>query len=287
MRTLSMDSWKVRNSEDYARLPRSSGAARSVRRWMNDRIEVTAVNLPVRGLPARCAGLTACQLSDLHVDSQQDLQRLKNAVSIIKQRRPDLVFLTGDYFTAAGSMVSYLDEVCRALKEIQPPLGLYAVTGNHDHATSFWAIQRALAEAGVQLLENRNHPIEVRRSRIHIVGIGDLWSRRAQPWRAFRGVGPGDCTIVLVHNPDTVIYARHLAPGVVVSGHTHGGMIRFPFYGSPIRSFLRIGRKFYSGLNRYRDFYIYTNRGLGTFPLGVRVNCPPEVSMFKLVPASG
>jgi hypothetical protein len=39
---------------------------------------------------------------------------------------------------------------------------------------------------------------------------------------------------------------------------------RIPFYGSPINSILRIGKQFYSGLNRYGEFYIYTNRGLGT-----------------------
>ena len=41
--------------------------------------------------------------------------------------------------------------------------------------------------------------------------------------------------------------------------------MRLPYYGSPLKSILRLGKQFYSGLNRYRDFYIYTNRGLGTF----------------------
>ena len=51
----------------------------------------------------------------------------------------------------------------------------------------------------------------------------------------------------------------------MLSGHTHGGVVRIPYYGSPLKSILRIGKEFYSGLNRYEDFYIYTNRGLGTF----------------------
>jgi len=85
-----------------------------------------------------------------------------------------------------------------------------------------------------------------------------------------------DCTVVLAHNPDTALYARHLKPGVMLSGHTHGGVVRIPFYGSPLKSILRIGKQFYSGLNRYEDFYIYTNRGLGTFWLRIRINCPPR-----------
>jgi hypothetical protein len=68
---------------------------------------------------------------------------------------------------------------------------------------------------------------------------------------------------------------------VMLSGHTHGGVVRLPFYGSPLK-LLRIGKQFYAGLNRYRDFYIYTNRGLGTYWLRIRINCRPEVSRFHL-----
>jgi hypothetical protein len=59
--------------------------------------------------------------------------------------------------------------------------------------------------------------------------------------------------------------------------------VRLPFYGSPLK-LLRIGKRFYAGLNRYRDFYIYTNRGLGTYWLRIRINCRPEVSRFHLTP---
>src|SRR5262249_22980530 len=100
----------------------------------------------------------------------------------------------------------------------------------------------------------------------------------------FSKVHASDTTIVLAHNPDTALYTRHLQPGVMLSGHTHGGVVRIPYYGSPLKSILRIGKRFYAGLNRYEDFYIYTNRGLGTFWLRIRINCRPEVSRFGLVP---
>jgi predicted MPP superfamily phosphohydrolase len=116
-----------------------------------------------------------------------------------------------------------------------------------------------------------------------VVGIDDLWSRRAEPSRAFHGIKPDDCTIVLAHNPDTALYTHHLAPGVMLSGHTHGGVVRIPYYGSPIKSILRIGKDYYAGLNRYGNFYIYTNRGLGTFWMRIRINCRPEISRFNLV----
>ena len=133
-------------------------------------------------------------------------------------------------------------------------------------------IAEALRKAGARVLANENHPLRIRGERLCVVGIDDLWSRRAEPSRAFRGLEDQDCTIVLAHNPDTALYTRHLEPGVMLSGHTHGGVVRIPFYGSPIKSILRIGKRFYAGLNRYGEFYIYTNRGLGTFWLRIRIN---------------
>jgi predicted MPP superfamily phosphohydrolase len=145
-------------------------------------------------------------------------------------------------------------------------------------------IADALRGAGARVLANESQRVELRGEKLNIVGIDDLWSRRAEPSRAFRGIGADECTIVLAHNPDTALYTRHLGPGVMLSGHTHGGVVRIPFYGSPIKSILRIGKRFYAGLNRYGEFYIYTNRGLGTFWVRIRINCRPEVSRFRLTP---
>ena len=254
---------------------------------MTDQIEVTRVDLPVRRLPSEFDGLVACQVSDFHVDSEGDLHRLQEAVRTINGQSPDLVFLTGDYFSGPKSMGRYIGAVRQALAQLKPTLGVFAIAGNHDHSSSFWTIARALSKSDVCVLANENYSLEVQGSRVFIVGVDDLWSRRAQPSRAFRGIGPDDCTILLAHNPDTAPYVHHLKPGVMLSGHTHGGLLRIPVYGSLVRSFLQIGRQFYSGLNRYKDFYIYTNRGLAAFPLSFRINCPPEVSVFKLTSLDG
>ena len=249
-----------------------------------DNLEVVRIALPVRRLPDGLAGAVACQISDFHVDRDEDLQRLEQAVATINRQRPDLVLLTGDYFSGPTTMRRYINEFRRVLSDLAPAAGVFAIAGNHDHWSSFTMISDALTRAGARVLANESERVAIRHEQIVIVGIDDLWSRRAEPSRAFRGIAPEDCTLVLAHNPDTALYARHLGPGVMLSGHTHGGVVRIPFYGSPINSILKIGKRFYSGLNRYNEFYIYTNRGLGTFWLRIRINCRPEVSRFKLVP---
>lgn len=249
-----------------------------------DQIEVSRISLPVRRLPAALEGLIACQISDFHVDREEDLERLERAVVLINRQRPDFVFLTGDYFSGSRTMRKFIDPFTVALSRLAPATGVFAIAGNHDHWASFERIAAALRSAGADVLSNESRKLAVRGERLTIVGIDDLWSRKAEPSRAFAGVASDECNIVLAHNPDTAIYASHYGPGVMLSGHTHGGVVRIPFYGAPLRSILRLGKQYYAGLNPYRDFYVYTNRGLGTFLVRVRVNCRPEVSRFRLVP---
>jgi predicted MPP superfamily phosphohydrolase len=251
------------------------------RRTIDD-VEVVRVDLPVRRLPATLAGLVACQISDFHVDREEDLARLQRAVETINRQHPDFVFLTGDYFSGPDTMRRYIDDFRRALADLNPKFGVFAIAGNHDHWSSFGMISEALRKSGARVFANEHERLKVKGENLVVVGIDDLWSRRAEPSRAFHGVKSDDCTIVLAHNPDTALYARHLGPGVMLSGHTHGGVVRIPYYGSVIRSILRIGKDYYAGLNRYSDFYIYTNRGLGTFWVRIRINCRPEISRFSL-----
>jgi len=247
-----------------------------------DELEVTNIALPVRGLPAALAGVVACQISDFHLDMDEDVERLQLAVDAINREKPEFVFLTGDYFSGPETMRRYVSAFRHALARLNPKVGVFAVAGNHDHWSSFDTIAAALEAAGVDLISNANRTIKLKGEQLVVVGIDDLWARRAEPSRAFKDVAPDASTIVLAHNPDTALYTRHLGPGVMLSGHTHGGVVRIPFYGSPLRSILRIGKQFYAGLNLYEDFYIYTNRGLGTFWLRIRINCRPEISRFSL-----
>jgi uncharacterized protein len=251
-----------------------------------DEIDLVRVALPVRALPQPLKGVVACQISDFHVDRDEDLERLEVAVEVINRERPQVVFLTGDYFSGPDTMRRYLGAFRTALAGLKPSVSAMAILGNHDHWSSSERVSEALGAAGIDVLRNDSRRLKLAGGELTVVGIDDLWSRHAEPARAFRDVRDGDCTVVLAHNPDTALYARHLRPGVMLSGHTHGGVVRLPFYGSPFKSILRIGKEFYAGLNRYEDFYIYTNRGLGTFWLRIRFNCRPEVSRFELAPLS-
>ena len=244
-----------------------------------DEIHVTALDLPVRGLPDALRGLVACQISDFHVDRDEDLARLTSAVEAINQQQPDLIFLTGDYFSGPDTMHRYLGAFRDALKNLQPKSGLFAILGNHDHWSSAERITDALKRGGADVLANDSRRLFLRNEKVVVVGIDDLWSRRAEPARAFGDVNSDDATIVLAHNPDTALYTRHLRPGVMLSGHTHGGQVLVPLVGTrfiPVRD-----KRFIAGLKEWDGRKVYVSRGVGSLA-GVRFNCRPEVTVLQV-----
>lgn len=70
---------------------------------------------------------------------------------------------------------------------------------------------------------------------------------------------------------------------VILTGHTHGGQIRIPFYG-PIETMTSIGKRYSGGLYRLKKSLLYVSRGVGYSILPVRVLCPAEVTVFGFQP---
>src|SRR5215472_18217404 len=108
-----------------------------------DEVDVSRIDLPVRGLHDTHRNVVACQISDFHVDRDEDLARLFFAVEAINREHPDLVFLTGDYFSGPDTMHRYLDAFRGALRHLKPRAGLFAILGNHDH----WSSSERVTEA--------------------------------------------------------------------------------------------------------------------------------------------
>jgi predicted MPP superfamily phosphohydrolase len=94
--------------------------------------------------------------------------------------------------------------------------------------------------------------------------------------------------IALTHNPDAAMMITDNPEGkykisdniaVLLAGHTHGGQVRFPYYGAPMvpSSFgYTRGYMVESGL----DMFITT--GIGTSILPVRFGVPPEIAVVTL-----
>jgi predicted MPP superfamily phosphohydrolase len=66
----------------------------------------------------------------------------------------------------------------------------------------------------------------------------------------------------------------------MLSGHSHGGQVRIPFYGPLILP--PMGQKYVMGHFTFGSLQLYVNRGLGAVGLPFRFDCPPELTIHTL-----
>ncbi|MFS1512713.1 hypothetical protein VQL36_09785 [Chengkuizengella sp. SCS-71B] len=72
-------------------------------------------------------------------------------------------------------------------------------------------------------------------------------------------------------------YENKLRYNLLLTGHTHGGQIRF------FHKTFGAYKHFHVGMKKITpQSFFYINRGLGTVKLPIRVNCSPEISVMRL-----
>lgn len=235
-------------------------------------------------LPPALEGARLVQLSDLHVGPRVRDDYLIEVLRRTAALRPDLVVVTGDLITHRESRgeaeYAQLRDVLAHLP--QGRLGTLAILGNHDYGNGWQDLAVAarvhaeLERAGAHVL--RNDAVAV--AGLDVVGLEDLWSRRADARRAFARRS-ADAAIALCHNPDG---ADELAwgdyRGWILAGHTHGGQCKPPFLPPPVLP-VRNPRYAAGEVSAPGGRTLYISRGVG-FYLRVRFNVRPEVTLFTL-----
>lgn len=238
-----------------------------------NQIEVTHVDIrssKVTG-PIRIVHLT-----DLHMEKFG--RREKKALRLVREAKPDLIVLTGDYTNFSER---YRD-VQRFMRGLHAPYGVYAVDGN-------WNPMPVSAEfyegTDVRVLDDRSTVVRTPMGRLSLAGIF---------WYSFRDMDVplahvntrNSYVILLSHMPDV---ALHVPPSVdlILAGHTHGGQVRLPILG-PVATCSGVGRSRSAGLSKLPNGgYLYVNRGLGMEGGGaprIRFHCRPEVAVITIRP---
>ncbi len=249
-------------------------------------VVVRRVEIPLSRLPEAFDGLTIAQLSDLHYDPHFSAGVIRKAVELVVQLNPDLVALTGDFVTlsqfrdvdpAAAKVASPCADL---LAPLRPRFGVYAVLGNHDSFTDPVYVTEALTARGIKVLQNEALPVEREGQRMWIAGVQDVLTGFADLDTALRGVSHSEAVVLLAHEPDYADEAAKHPVDLQLSGHSHGGQIRFPLL--PPLSLPRLARKYPIGLRNVGRMTLYTNIGLGTIVVPIRVLAPPEVTLFTL-----
>ena len=237
------------------------------------------VNISLKKLPSALEGLRIVWLSDFHLYPYTELDVLQRAAALAASLNPDVLVLGGDYVTREAEAVF---ELVPTLANLNARYGVFSIIGNHDIWTNIDAIETGLAEARIPILKNKGVTLSVNNSPLYLAGVDDGWSGQPDLAAAMANRPDGATTILLAHEPDLAdTFSLDPRISLQLSGHSHGGQIRFQGTGAFILPYL--GRKYDMGLYRVNDMWLYTNRGLGNVTEPVRYNCPPEVTEITLV----
>ncbi len=225
----------------------------------------------------------------MHYDQLFSIIPIRKAVSIVNSLQPDLIALTGDfvtipafsdYFHNAKTAAADAEPCALALSPLRARYGVFAVLGNHDHDSDPERVIEALANKGIQFLRNASIPLEARGSRLWLTGVDDVLTGKPDLALSLKGIPRSEPVVLLAHEPDYADQAAAYPVDLQLSGHSHGGQIRFPLVGAPFLP--DMAKKYPWGLRRIGPLTLYTNVGLGTIRIPARLNCPPEITLITL-----
>ena len=254
--------------------------------------------IPIAKLPAAFEGLKIVQISDIHSGSFISDAHFKNAVEMIMNEKPDLIFFTGDLVNDRSDEAEPFKKVW---KDLSAPLGVFSVLGNHDYGDYvLWDspelkqanLERLFGihkEMGWELLRNEHRIIEKNGEKIGLVGV-ENWGaalrfpRKGDMKKAQLGMDEVPVKILLSHDPshwEAKILKEHPEIDLTLSGHTHGFQfgIEIPgFKWSPSQYVYPQWAGLYSNGNQH----LYVNRGLGFLGYLGRVGIRPEITVLEL-----
>lgn len=235
------------------------------------------IQLSFPDLPVQFEGFQILQLSDFHIDGTDGLAQV--LAESIEPVRPDLCVLTGDYrFEDRGPSDDVYSLMRVVTGSIQAEHGVIGILGNHDPCEAV----SELEAMGVQMLVNDAAEIQRRGASIWIVGLDDNFDYQTHDLEAaLTSVPESGFKVLLAHAPESYQPAASNGIHLYLSGHTHGGQIRVPWFGALKRN-ARCPRAYAHGHWKYGTMQGYTSAGLGCSSLPIRFNCPPELVMIEL-----
>ncbi|GHT09587.1 metallophosphoesterase [Planctomycetales bacterium] len=231
----------------------------------------------------------------------------------IQAQQGDIIILGGDYLQTFPGMphADKLPEQFRQLfirHKLEAPLGVYAIKGNIgvsneeivlfkdtgvDEITSSTVFENLGGDKGIG-------PID-----FVVLGLGDSRGSAGDPKELSE---TGNFMIMAGHYPNFAIHgyrsgpsenydkpgymSAKSAPDLMLCGHTHGGQVSIPFYGTMTwggdHHIRQMPREMMSGFFQFANGgRLLVSRGTGMecgWAPRIRFNCPSEISVIDLIP---
>lgn len=217
--------------------------------------------------------------TDLHMGAIRSRKSIQKMADLINETEPDLVLLVGD-LVDHNPRFAIKDNMGEIFESIKAPLGMYAVTGNHEYIGHAEISIAYLSKHGVQYLRDS------------LTGIGEhiiLAGREDKQMQMAMSVkrkslqtilGDTDTSdkffILMDHQPVGYNHAVNAGVDLMLSGHTHKGQMW------PNNFITNLVFENHYGLYQKAKTYFYTSNGYGTWGPPIRIGNIPEVVLFTI-----
>jgi predicted MPP superfamily phosphohydrolase len=246
-------------------------------------LNTTRLEVPMTSWPLAWDGLRIGHLSDIHYGSLMTAEKCIAAIDQLAAEKPHIVVFTGDMIDLDCGLDA--QPVFDALANMNPPLGVFMVMGNHDYLDNGPLVRQMAIKAGIQVLDEET--VAFQRSAYDLPGVGDGsdaelrvsgidWGRTVKELSPrVEEVSKQQPHLLLAHNPKAFLPASSHGIPLTLAGHTHGGQVATPKKPG-INLALAMMHRLNAGLYTRKNSSLFVTVGVGSlFPL--RVHCPAEV----------
>ncbi len=216
-------------------------------------------------------------LSDLHAGMRKQAGFYKMVADRVAALNPDMVILGGDLVNERTKDV----EQIASILQLKSPLGVWFILGNHDFLDDPKELVKYVLKRGARNLTNQSLTFNVGDGRpLEIIGLDDSWygspdmSLLERPRQGVR--------LLVTHEPDLLLDLPENCADMILLGHTHGGQIRLPGYGSVMVLPQSVPQSYDQGEKIWRNMRVIISRGLAETLVRARLGVRPEIVLLEV-----
>lgn len=232
----------------------------------------------------------------LYISDMHDFTYGNRLYKKIKDLKPDIILIGGDIINKTDSDLN--ESIIAFLKKISDLSKIYFSNGNHEEYAKEYneglynSLDKKLKENGICHISNES----IEDSDLCITSLELPLSYYAKKKvKAFdkneidgllkQNIVSNKYNILLCHNPRYMDDLKEYNPNLILSGHTHGGLVRIPLIGAVLNPEFELFPKYSGGMYHIKDDIIgIISCGLFTHGFHIRIFNMAELIMINLKP---
>lgn len=264
--------------------------------YYNQALQTVSYYIPKEEVPEAFWGTKIVLLADLH--NHQFGKNNERLLRKIKEAAPDYIMIAGDLLVKGEQLQT--ESMASFLETLAQNCPVYYAPGNHEEelerrfyeGQEYSGFVKKIQEAGVHYLANQSIFLEKDGMQIRVTGLHlekvyfskfykkvELPIEHLENLIGERKVG---YEILLAHNPNYLPVYEKWGANLVLSGHVHGGVVVFPFFGGVLSTTFELFPKYDFGLFQYKSTKMVLTKGLAMHTIKLRLFNKPEISLIHL-----